>query len=87
MSEKQEVVFVDGFIFKKPSDNVPDFVKGKVSINIESFAKFVKEHAKNGWLNIDLKESTKGNFYAQLDEWTPETKDEAEVIAPDDLPF
>ena len=37
--------FVDGIIFKLPTENAPDFIKGKLSINLTSFAKWVKEKA------------------------------------------
>ena len=90
MSNEQETIVVDGMIFKKPSESAPSFVKGKLSIKIEDFAKFVKAHAVDGWLNIDLKEGKSGKYYAQLDTWKPtkqKEKEEETVVDVDSLPF
>lgn len=72
MSEqKQEVVFADGMIFKKPNEHAPDFVKGKISIKVEEFVPFLQKHANNGWVNLDLKKSQTGKLYVSLDSWVP----------------
>lgn len=70
-----EAIFVDGMIFKRPSANAPDYIKGKLSVKVEDFAKFMKQHEKLGWINIDLKESRAGKYYAQLDTWEAEPQD------------
>ena len=67
--EKQ---FVDGLIFKAPHTKAPEFVKGSLSIKVEEFKKYLDEHNNNGWVNIDLKESKSGKYYAILNEWKPE---------------
>ena len=41
---------------------------------LKNFAKFVKEHNKNGWLNVDLLTSKAGKPYAALNTWEPEFK-------------
>ena len=64
MSEK---VFANGMIFKLPHQNAPEFVKGKVSININEFVQFLQQNNNNGWVNIDLKVSKGGKAYAELD--------------------
>ena len=68
-----EVKFIDGLIVKKAT---PDFVKAKLSIKVDDFAKFVKENKKDGWLNIDILESKNGNLYAKLNEFKPEKKED-----------
>ena len=60
-----------GFIFKKPHDNAPDFVKGKVSIKVEDFEAWMKANAENGWLNLDLLESKDGKYYSKLNDFKP----------------
>lgn len=62
-------VFVNGLIFKAPRPTAPSFVKGSLSVKVEDFTQFMAEHAKNGWVNIDLKESKGGKFYAELNTW------------------
>jgi hypothetical protein len=94
-------IFADGLIFKLPRENAPSYVKGSLYINVEKFIEFLHAHNTNsGGINIDIKESTKGNIYCELNTWKPEKpeslkepeqKDEieypAEDINPDDIPF
>jgi len=90
MSESK---LVNGFFFKLPHENAPEFVKGKISIKLADFAKFVKENKDGEWMNIQLKISKSGNPYADLDTWKPEQKSEAppeatkEDTESSDLPF
>ena len=84
MSEKAEAIWIDGLIIKEGN-----FHKGephlKVSIKVVEFAKFVKEHAKENWLNLEIKTSKGGKVYGQLDTFVPKAKDSSE--SNDDLPF
>ena len=94
-------IFPEGFFFKKPHQNAPDFVKGKVSIKVDEFVAFAQTNAKNGWLNINLAESRGGKFYAELDTWEPDGSKASSAPAPaaqsapppvddpfkDDIPF
>lgn len=82
MSDK---IFVDGFIFKLPADNAPAFVKGKISIKIPDFSKWVKEHKDGDWLNIDLKVSKENKPYAELNTYKKESGKTEEDKT--DLPF
>jgi len=91
-----EKIFPNGMMFKKPNPNAPDFVKGKLSIKVDEFVAFAQEHAKDGWLNINLAESRAGKFYAELDTWVPDggrsapaAPQEAPAGAPfnDEIPF
>lgn len=51
---------VSGFGVKKPHDNAPDFVKAKVSIQLEGlkkwFASFEGESIDNEWANLAINE-------------------------------
>jgi len=69
--EKQEKVFVNGFISKDVPDTAPDFILGNSSVNIKSFVDFLlanEKYAVNGWLNMTTKRSSKdGKRYTELD--------------------
>ena len=67
----EQAKFVDGLIIKKPRDNAPDFVKGSISIKREELAKWLNGQ-QGDWINLDIKESQKGTWYAQINEWKPE---------------
>ena len=65
--------FVNGMIIKKPNDNAPDWVKA---------------NPDDEWINIDIKESQKGTWYAERDTWKPEKKDSAPAAKEtDDIPW
>lgn len=80
-------IFADGFILKR-RETAPEFVLGSVSIKLDEFGKFAKQHANNGWLNLDLKKSQGGKLYAELNTWKPEAEKAAATIEEgDDLPW
>ena len=66
----EEKVFADGFTFKR-SENAPEFVVGRLSLKIDAAIEFIKQHQKNGWINLDVKKARTGNFYIELDTYTP----------------
>lgn len=87
----QEKTFADGFVFKR-NDNAPDFVVGKLAIKVEDAVVFLKANAKSGWVNIDVKQSQSGNYYCELDTWTPKNQTKAAEAVDnsteeEDLPF
>jgi hypothetical protein len=66
----QEKVFADGFSFKR-NENAPDFVVGRLAIKVEDAVAFMKDHQKNGWVNISIKYGRSGNPYCELDNFEP----------------
>lgn len=58
---KDEIVFADGFKFKKKHPNQRDFVLGSLSIKVDDAIMFLKANQKNGWVNLGIKESQAGN--------------------------
>lgn len=66
----EEKVFVDGMIVKR-HPNAPDFVKASVSFKMDEFLAFARQHHKDKWLNVQIKESRGGKLYAELDTWRP----------------
>lgn len=96
---KDDVIFPEGFSFKR-NDNAPDFVVGKLAIKVDEATAWLKSNAKNGWVNIDVKQAKAGNYYCQKDTWESKTnttnetatkptnkKKVEEVAESDDLPF
>jgi len=91
-----EKIFADGFSFKR-RENAPDFVVGRQSIKVDEAIAFLSQHAKNGWVNLDIKQAKNGNYYCELDTW--EAKPQGNSASPkpapapvvakedDDLPF
>ena len=90
MSNEKE--FVDGLIVKKPYDKAPDFVKMYISIKRKDLGNWLRSKQED-WINIVVKESKGGKFYAEVDNWKPEQKP-VQQPAPqqtddfdDDIPF
>lgn len=91
MSEK---VFVNGLIVKAPHEKAPDFIKANLSIKREELIEWLNSR-QGDWVNVDIKESQGGKWYAEVNDWKPEEKvggqgernDSPEGGEPDDLPF
>jgi hypothetical protein len=66
--------FINGIIFKK-KENAPDFVIGSLSIKVEEAMASIQEHAKNGWVNLDIKKSQKGTYYVEVNEYQKDKQD------------
>lgn len=63
-------IFVDGLIVKRP-DNAPDFATCKLSIKVAELVPFLEQNQNKGWVNIEVKRSKGGKYYAELDTWEP----------------
>ena len=74
---KEEIEFVDGLIVKAPHENAPSFVKASISIKVEDLGKWLrgKYKAGNEWVNIDVKESKAGKWYAAVSNFKPKEKE------------
>lgn len=93
MSDK-ELEFVDGLIVKAPRENAPSFVKATISIKVEDLGKWLREKYKAGekdWINIDVKESKGGKWYAAVSTYKHGEKAKGSVVGKgridDDIPF
>ena len=98
----QEKIFADGFLFKR-NEKAPDFVVGRISIKVEEAVAFMKQHQKNGWVNLGVKTARSGNYYIDLDTFEAKSQEgavdkyeaKAKAVAPvekedeydDDVPF
>ena len=72
---EKEMDFPKGFIVKAPRDNAPDFVKASISIKREELIEWLS--SKEGdWINLDVKEAKSGHWYASVNAFKPQAKQE-----------
>ena len=64
-----EKKFVDGLIIKDPG-NAPDYVKCKISIKRKDLGNWLRQQTDD-WINLDVKVSQQGKWYAQVNDWKP----------------
>jgi len=87
METKKDPIFPNGIIFKRPKEGAPEWIKGSLSIKVDEAIEFLKAHANNGWVNLDLKKSKeKGTLYLQLNDWKPEPKESYTASANNEIP-
>lgn len=97
MSEQQDKEFAEGIYWDDPSPKAPDFVRGRISIQTKKFHAWLEERLDSDYVNLQVKESQKGNLYIEVDHWKPSKveKPKVEVDEPpqnagideDDIPF
>tara|TARA_R110000868_G_scaffold800_3_gene5895 strand:+ start:6402 stop:6674 length:273 start_codon:yes stop_codon:yes gene_type:complete len=73
---QDEKIFADGFSFKR-NENAPVFVIGRLSMKVDEAVGFIRQHQKNGWVNVDIKTARSGNHYVELDTFEPKPKTNA----------
>lgn len=82
---------IGGFFYKEPRNGAPDFVRGSISIKIEDFREWFKNHLKSNpdeeWVNIDLKISRQGKPYAAVNTWKPDGESRGSDYDDADVPF
>lgn len=88
MSDK---VFVDGMVVKR-HEKAPDFVICNLSLKGKELVEFMRQHQKDGWVNVQIKRSQGGKLYAELDTWEPKEQPAQQATTPDpfedsDVPF
>ena len=74
-------IFAEGIRFERPNENAPDFVKGKISVNLADFTAWATKNVnERGWINLDLKKSKeKGTLYLELNTYKKAKTPEDEV--------
>ena len=77
-----EKIFADGFVFKR-NEKAPDFVVGNISVKVEEAVAFLKQHTKNGWVNLQVKNSQGGKYYMELDTFEPKAQQQAPAQQPE----
>lgn len=78
-----DIEFVDGLIVKKPHERAPDYVKAAISIQPAKLSEWLAQHQGEEWVNVQVKESRGGKWYAAVDTWKPQAKREAPVANAD----
>ena len=81
--------FVSGLYVKAPHEKAPDFVKCGISIKRADLGNWLREK-DDEWINIQVKESQGGKWYAEVDTWKPDSETAApakEEVSTDDIPF
>lgn len=68
-----EKIFADGFVFKR-NEKAPDFVVGNISVKVDEAVAFLNKHTKNGWVNLQVKNSQGGKYYIELDTFEPKAQ-------------
>jgi hypothetical protein len=77
-------IFADGLRVEKPSEKAPDFIIAKLSFKVAEFQEFLKKHESiAGWVNVDLLKSSKGGYYASLNEYKPDTSKKPDFLSTD----
>ena len=82
MSEQTETIFGEGFIFKRPKDGAPSFVKGSMSVKVSEAITFLQKYQDKDWVNLDLlasKDNTK--LYFKLNTYKPPTDNAQPPVA------
>jgi len=71
--------FIPGLLVKAPHERAPDFVKASISIKVEELGQFLREKykANEEWVNIDVKVSRSGKWYAVENDYKKEAKPQA----------
>jgi hypothetical protein len=82
MSEKE---FVTGLFVKPPHERAPDFVKCSISIKRADLGNWLRQK-DDEWINLDVKESQNGKWYAEVSTWKPEKKEQKVDDFNDELP-
>jgi hypothetical protein len=70
---QDEKIFADGFSFKR-NEKAPEFVIGRLSMRVDEAIAFLKEHDRNGWVNLNIKTARSGNHYVELDTYEPQAE-------------
>jgi hypothetical protein len=70
-----EVEFIDGLIVKAPNERAPEYVKARLSIKREQLIAWL-EGREGEWINADVKVSQGGKWYAAVDSWKPEQREQ-----------
>lgn len=68
-----DIEFVNGLIVKAPNPKAPDFVKASISIKVADLKEWLAQKSDE-WVNIDVKESKGGRWYAAVSQYKKEDK-------------
>lgn len=71
--DDKEKIFADGLRFSELSEKTPTFIIAKMSVKVEDFTEFMRQHVNNaGYINVDIKVGKTGRTYAELNTFVPQ---------------
>lgn len=87
MADKE---FPEGIFAKEPHPKAPDFVKAAINMKREDAIRWLQSR-EGEWVNLQVKESRSGKWYAEVDNFKPTPRTDA-APAPEfdddkDIPF
>ena len=65
-----DIQFPSGLIVKPPHERAPEYVKAKISIHRARLIAWLQQQ-EGEWVNLDVKASRDGKWYAAVDDWKP----------------
>jgi hypothetical protein len=82
--EDKKIVFVNGLISKDVADTTPEWILGKMDIDVENLIIWLsttgRQVATNGWINAQVKRSKKtGKRYIEVEDDSWKTKGKVEI--------
>ena len=88
-----DIQFPSGLTVKAPHARAPEYVKAKISIHRERLIAWLQTQ-EGEWINLDVKASRDGKWYAAVDDWKPQKQAKGNAKAPaqplpddDSVPF
>ena len=73
-----EKKYIDGLYCKRPHEKAPQFVKGDIGINADSFCKWLQENKnEKGYVNLQILEGRDGSCYIKHNDYQGPKKMEA----------
>ena len=71
-----DIQFINGLTVKAPNERAPEYVKAKLSIKRADLISWLQGQSGD-WINADIKVSQGGKWYAAVDTWKPEGKQDS----------
>jgi len=90
--QSSEKNFANGMIVKR-RQGAPEFVIANIAINVSELTEWLNTNKdERGWVNLDVKQSQNGKYYAEQNTWKPNSDAPRSQKAvsggdDDDLPF
>ena len=67
----EDTKFIDGLYVDEPHPNAPEFIKLKIGIDRKVLGNWLRNESDDR-INLDVKVSKGGKWYAQVDSWKPQ---------------
>ena len=64
--EQKEIIFPDGMAAFEPRAEAPEWVKANIVVHVDDFAETMEDYAHEGKLDIEIRQSQGGKYYAMI---------------------